>query len=490
MARKKYSTPRSNRRALIKHLSRMVEGHRPSNVVCVTGLTSPRDGCDSFVYIWKNLNNGRWYVGMHKDTDKAYFTSSTNQDFHTDMSDPNIKWELEILAWGSVKECYWLESEAIESRGGSLKEGNLMSYNFVNNARGRGVKPFNHELVNQLHKELDLIRCKKIYIEEDFKYLDPVLSIETSGVKVIYERKKIQTRATAIDTDNLNNIMWRVQNRDPHGYDRPVFLKDVTYKGKHYDYLLISGNHTRTAYFKLKYKSKNSTTLMNPQVPLDLECVIVPSSITEGMSDAEIRMLSNHLNGASKNAGKPFSREDGVKELKQMIEDGHAWKSPDTQEMLTSRGLSPGQIKSVFADVQDYLLKEEKRNAGVNIPNYEKDDDAKKMLNDTVAGYEAQDYFVWSGSSANPTLDRWLGQWAKAQAKRLKDGLPIQTKIKVVVYHPTYAYEDSWPKRFKKYIVDMDELHDVEENYNQIKSTLGLPSITYHEMPIEIDDVK
>jgi hypothetical protein len=88
---------------------------------------------DSFVYIWKNLTNGRQYIGYHKgNLNDGYICSSKNETFWTDFYSPEMKWGRIIVFEGTSQECLEMEQEI-------LKNIDLRDSEYYNNARGASV---------------------------------------------------------------------------------------------------------------------------------------------------------------------------------------------------------------------------------------------------------------------------------------------------------------------------------------------------------------
>lgn len=88
---------------------------------------------EAFVYIWKNLTNGKSYIGYHKGTeDDGYISSSSSELFWSDFNDQFMKWEREIVHRGTCNECLHHEQQL-------LKSIDLSESRWYNNARGATV---------------------------------------------------------------------------------------------------------------------------------------------------------------------------------------------------------------------------------------------------------------------------------------------------------------------------------------------------------------
>ena len=88
---------------------------------------------EAFVYVWNNLTSNRRYVGYHKGTDNdGYICSSANASFWDDFENSDMLFEREIIFRGSSNECLSHEQDI-------LKEIDLKSYDYYNNARGASI---------------------------------------------------------------------------------------------------------------------------------------------------------------------------------------------------------------------------------------------------------------------------------------------------------------------------------------------------------------
>ena len=88
---------------------------------------------EAFVYIWKNLTNDNEYIGYHKGAqDDGYVCSSASERFWNDFNDPTMQWKREIVFEGSQHECLEYEQSL-------LKEIDIRSDSYYNNARGSSV---------------------------------------------------------------------------------------------------------------------------------------------------------------------------------------------------------------------------------------------------------------------------------------------------------------------------------------------------------------
>ena len=424
-------------------------------------------GCNSYVYKIVNTQNKMVYIGYHKEGDTLYGTSSTNKEFKELLaSDAVGLFEYHILYWGSVEECKQVEYELLTK---DDAKSNPMYYNKHNGHPGK--KELNISLVNQLMKEVDNFRKHtELMLDSELEYINESHVVEMSH-KDLMNVDKWQVRKLEIDSVNLATIVDRLRNKVGN-YNMPVILKDVTIDGNFYELLLISGNHTRTAYWKTRDENightENST----------IKCVILDEGVHSLMQETEIQMLGNNLN-SDYNVGKPFSKGDAIDECMEHHKAGHSWMTKDMRQRFMLMGLTSGQVNGVFEKVQDNIDKKKLEDSNQMVYDYE--DTHKDLVLKKVARLTTDDVFVIYGASGAPTLDRWMDKYISEQVQRIASGKSVQTRIKVVVYHNTIKNKYSWPKLWMR-LTRPQHLDKVY--YDEMEHLLRYPEFGYDEMPI------
>ena len=445
---------------------------RPTEIESVGGELYPPSGCTSTVYKFTNLDTKMWYVGMHRETDKPYFTSSTNPKFKSDLAKPDARFHFEILDWGSVQECKQIEHEIL------IKENakdNPMSYNWHNGHPG--VEKLRIDLVRTIVNEINTLRQHKLLdgeITPQFVTKDNV----TDGIKanVLAKRPVLQTRKLEYDTENILKIQDRIQHGTGGklGYDMPVYLTNVTIGGKFFKILKISGNHTVKSYDDHPI-SKFAFT--------PLKTIEIGPEIHEQFSEQELRMIANDLN-ADYNVGKPFSKDDAVKECLGHETNGYSWNTVEMQKRFRDLGLTSNQIKKVIDMVHDILAKRKQVNAGNVVINYEKGN-GKLILEDEEKKYRDDNTFVMSSASGSPNTDRIIKAYLLEQQSRLDEGKKIQKKIVVLVFHTTEYTMKSW-KGLKDKI---EFVHNQTSILTKaIKPFIKIPKFQFEELPMYMSD--
>lgn len=438
------------------------------------GLLRQPIGCTSYVYEITNTLNGMKYVGYHKEGDNVYTTSSTDKDFkHLLATETDRILKYEILFWGSVKECEQHEYELLTSIDA---RNNSMYYNRWNGKPG--IRKLNLSLTNQLVDEIDDIRTFRN--QKDLQHLVLSNCIVEKSLRDLWDMAKLQVRELEIDKDNLTKIVDKIRNRIG-SYDMPVFISNITYNGKFYEEILISGNHTRTALWKTRNENLSHTedTL--------IKCVEISEEIAQMLQESEIEMLGNNLN-ADYSIGKSFSVGDAVQECLSHNKKGHSWETYEMVDRFMRLGLTSHQVKNtVFNKVKDILIKEQWEKENKMVYDYKTThSDLLKKKGDEFR--KNDDTFVIECSSGNPHLYRWFEHYYEAQMKRLALGKSVQTKFQVVVYHNSEKSQSEWPRLWKQLMrphylpADYDGYVFTNEDMDNLNSLIKYPKADFYEM--------
>ena len=125
------------------------------------------NGKTSYVYLYTEIEDGLKYGGIKSvDTDKkaieTYKTSSKSKKFQKDIA--NKKFKLEILFWGSFKECLYVENKLLTENDAADSD---LWYNKWNGQKG--TPPQNRERRNDIVHDLNILRNVSVIDVKDWK---------------------------------------------------------------------------------------------------------------------------------------------------------------------------------------------------------------------------------------------------------------------------------------------------------------------------------
>lgn len=412
---------------LLKHKS-----IRPKQIKSIDGILNSQDGQTALVYEFEDVDNKKRYIGMHKAMEKPYWSSATDKDFQKVLMNSNSNLKLTIHKWGSVKEMKQLEYEML------TKVNAAASDDYYNKHNGHpGVKEIDYDKIAQLRNELDLIRDNRTDKVNEFKIIGfEYLSDEKYTIQELKNWSKLQVRYETIDRDNLEKIKSKIRismgNTDEA--KPPVYLKDINYEGEHYDMLLISGNHTITAYYDLGAAYRL----------VELPIIVLGPEIHSQFSESELFALGNELN-SEKFSQKSYSKEDAEKECLRFYELGNTWKCERNTIRMIKLGLTTNQVKTVYEKVEQLIINDKKRRGGWNVMDYE--GEHKSIVDDLIENNTNDNVFACCYSGAAMKLQNILSAYWNEQSERESLNKAKQKRILCYVKFTTETARDSyWPK--------------------------------------------
>jgi hypothetical protein len=213
-----------------------------------------------------------------------------------------------------------------------------------------------------------------------------------------------------------------------------VYLTDVEFEGEHYDRLLISGNHTITAYYELDGSYRE----------VELPIIELGPEIHSQFSEAELYALGNELN-SEKATAKPYSKEDAEKELLRFHQMGQSWNTSRNKARMIKLGLTTAQVETVINWVKQEIINIKKRKGGWNVMDYT--GVHKSHIEDLHKQYTDDDTYVCDYSGAAVKLNNILVPFHKENEERVIDGKKPKTKIKCLIRFTSEDIRDKqWPK--------------------------------------------
>jgi hypothetical protein len=438
---------------------------RPVQIVDVYGILHPTsDGQTSCVYVMHDLINRMDYGGKHLDSAKAYWSSSTNEDFQKVLLNPESQIAIEIKFWGTDKEVTDYEHNLLKEANAATS---LKWYNKTNGAPG--IKPIDFDAVNNLRDDINKIRDNfskkdKLTIKGfntiNFKYLtEPIFVTE------LHKYKRLQVREKAIDRENIESIksIMRITSTHKLKYHPPVVLKNRWYNGKFYKELVISGNHTIVAPIQLGKHFAQSK----------YQIILITEEIHNNFSDSEIYLVANDLN-SQKEIYSKFKKEDAVKECLFIANQGNDWQSEKLSIKWIKRGLTESNVEWVYKKVAQKMLDKKMLDGGYTIMDYKITH--KDVLKKEFEKYENDDTFVISYSAAALKLNRILLPFHLENDTRKIEGKNVKNKIIcLLTFNDDEVLTKDWPK--------------LKNEFMQLQKYENFTQIEYKELPMYSKDI-
>jgi len=165
-------------------------------------------------------------------------------------------------------------------------------------------------------------------------------------------------------------------------------------------------------------------------------------------------------------------------------------------------GLTKGQVEGVFKKMDEHLKRQEMIDAGWMVHDYTTDEGKKKVDDEVKAFQQDPLTFVKPMSSGNPSLYRLIDEFMNTQELRVALGQPIQEKIQIVMYHPTFEAEDNWNNKLKKQYLrplHTSNSYEFDENnthyftpaeFSKLDSLFNMPPVYVKVLPIKTPRVK
>ncbi len=442
---------------LLKHQS-----IRPKQITDIFGPLSPdEEGHTSLVYEWDD--GIKKYIGVHKETHEPYWGSSTDKDFKKVLINPKSKLTLTIHAWGSYDEMKQLEHEML------TKADAAKSEDYYNKHNGfPGVKPIDFDKVEKIRNEIDWIRDGRNDKENDFEYIGfEYLSKTNYPITELYNQSKLQVRYETIDRDNLEKIKSKIRvsmGDITEGAKPPVYLIDVNFEGEFYDKLLISGNHTISAYYELDGAYREA----------ELPIIELGPEIHSQLSEAELYALGNELNSEVSTA-KSYSKEDAEKELLRFHQMGQSWNTSRNKVRMIKLGLTTAQVDTVIGWVKQEIINMKKRKGGFNVMDYE--GAHRHIIDNLVELHTDDDTYVCDYSGAAVKINNILVPFHKENEQLVLQKKKPKTKIKCFIRFTSEKIRDKdWPK--------------LKSNFEYMQKKEGITPIEYIELEMYTKDTK
>lgn len=441
------------------------------------------NGKTSYVYLYTEIEDGLKYGGIKSvDTDKkaieTYKTSSNSKKFQKDIA--NKKFKLEILFWGSFKECLYVENKLLTENDAANSD---LWYNKWNGQKG--TPPQNRERRNDIVHDLNILRNVSVIDVKDWKsnpkkYNErlKIATVDWFGEKTnwleLYEnRSRIQVREGQLDDDNIYTIKDRIKHDQP-GLQLPIYFLDIVWKEKHYHDIQISGNHTVYSHWDLdgEYKYRNV-------YPIE-----IPKEIHKLLSQTDIYEIGSSCN-TKVAVGKPFSKEDALKMCKESYEVGNTWYDKDVDIDWRQRGLTTSNIENVINKMNEYIEEQTKNASGQVKVNYSTPE-GLAIIEEVSKKYIRDGVLVESMAGTTPNSDNINKLVSDKNEEQLSLGLPLYKEVVLLLHHSS----DKTKTQSGNYIDKMNYIDNLEEGKvkEHMKSLVTNIKVITHDLPRYMPD--
>lgn len=360
---------------------------------------------EAYLYRFKNLENQKKYLGIHKGTvEDEYWHSSKNVEFAKAFANPNSKFLYEVLEYGKYDYLTYKEHKMLSDVDA---KNNPQYYNLSN-----GISKY---------KVADLPKCQALVeqilnreIEVTYEDLQDHVDMETLQIRYQYDAALQREIKERIDdaggsTAECNPVV--------------VWVNRKVINGKRVD-LRGDGNHTVSAIAHSKHATASKIPVMR-----------ISEEIHQNFSDAELRTVGILLNPIPKMVKGKSKLKDGVKLVKDSYyEDNIPTDSPAHDATLRAVGYSRRERATIINKAIDQVEKEEEETHGRIFINY-RAHPALGHLNNDVEAEKDKDTHCFAVNSSVKDMVESIANNVRTSMDRNKHYM----KVKIWHLHPTGA---------------------------------------------------
>lgn len=357
---------------------------------------------EAFLYTWKNVVNGKKYIGYHKGSiHDGYDTSATCEEMNEAFARGEL--EREILVYGSTQDMIALERKMLLE----VDAKNNPEYYNKSNGGGKELKSF-------IKPSLDSLQEKIVSREFRIDHVDK---------ETVAAYDKFQVRFNEIDTKHLKTLKQKIDDLsgDTSNFDPVDVLEDYNGKNQH---LMLNGNHRVTAAVMSKRAKR---------VPVQY----IPKAFWSSFTTIELEALANRLNPLPDKPALSVDTDDAIKFVLKRKEQGLDITSEQNREELLQWGFTKSDVTRVLKKASKQYDNKILVPPGAVWINWPKK--RKAQLDSIVEQYRDKDTIAIAASSAGFRLDRLL---------EASTDFPKKTRAVVVIYHPSPSAEKQWFKEF------------------------------------------
>ena len=361
---------------------------------------------EAYLYLITDILTKRKYLGIHKKTDKVYWTSASDADLLKLLQGSEARIEYKILEYGFLSEIQTKEHKLL------FQNDAANSSEWFNKQNGYvHVETVDYAKVNKLVKRIESkewISNTKESVKDLFENTPTWQIRNEEYIPSLLKKVKDALTSVGNNTDKCNPIVI-LENRLNHKiYDETD--------------LRIDGAHTLKAAYDVG--------------SAEIHTIRVPESIHKNLNNTEIEVLASFLNRANEITKEPNSKETHALFIfNRYLRNNEEYNSDSNIEYLKGCGLESSDRKKVLEMAKE-MIKTYDKETKLNIVLIDYKEADSHTLNKKVKEYESDIVLALSQSSLSLRWDRIC--------EKLQDDILKRKKATIVVYHSSFAAKEAW----------------------------------------------
>jgi hypothetical protein len=362
---------------------------------------------EAYLYLITDIPTKRKYLGIHKKSDKLYWTSASDKELLKILQGSEKRIEYKILEYGFLSAIQTKEHKLL------LQNNAANSDEWFNKQNGYVYsEDVDFKLINKILKRIKSGEWKsntKESVKELFENT-PTWQIrhEEYLPTLLKELKDILTEA-GNNTDNCN----------------PIVILENRLNGKIYDEtdLRVDGAHTLKAAYDIGSQ--------------EIHTIRIPESIHKLLNNTEVEVLASFLNTKEQIIKEPNSKQTAANFIfNRYLKSNEPYNSDSNIEYLKGCGFQSSSDRKKIMEMANEMIKTYDKETKFNIVliDYKEADSA--VLNKKVKELESDVTLVVAQSSLSLRWDRIC--------EKLQDDTLGRKKAILVVYHSSFAAKAAW----------------------------------------------
>mgnify|MGYP003133161891 FL=1 len=325
-----------------------------------------------YVYKWTfELDGKTWYyIGYHSikiDEKKFYDFSSEVVEMRDLYSNEKCQKTVEVLHWGTAEQMKKKEEELLEDVKHRFwnKPGGDYFNQKIQYLSGNQISGVNLSTVEQVNKELEILKDRRTDKYSELKILSDSLIQEDYSAKELSEMDNLQVREVSKIQKLISELQYMIQTKIDNQQDIKdgskcvVILEDRDFKldnkTNHWDKVLICGKHTSDAY-------GGDGSKWSSYAKLDV--IAIPKEIHKDWNDMEVWKIANGDNEKN-NSIEPITKDDIVREYQVMVDNNLDWQTDDEHNRVKKLLRSKGAWNYIKTQMEDYAMDKQRLSQGL-----------------------------------------------------------------------------------------------------------------------------